>query len=214
MMTQIRGSSNAKAKRELGWQPRGRAGARASARLATPARRRPSVRSAHDREPEADLTESIEELRPLLFSIAYRMLGSVSEAEDVVQEAFLRYHRALRDGRRDRVAARPTCRPSPRGSASTTCARRGPGARPTSGEWLPEPLLTDGRRAGPGRARRGGRLALDGVPARCSSGSRPVERAVFLLHDVFDYGYDEIAAHRRQERGRTAASSRCGPAGT
>ena len=44
------------------------------------------------------LADVYEDLRPLLFSISYRMLGSVSEAEDVVQETFLRYHRALRDG--------------------------------------------------------------------------------------------------------------------
>jgi RNA polymerase sigma-70 factor (ECF subfamily) len=50
------------------------------------------------------------ELRPASFAIAYRMLGSVAEAEDIVQEALLRVHRAIEAGERDQVAA-PTSRP-------------------------------------------------------------------------------------------------------
>ena len=56
------------------------------------------------------LAETFEDLRPLLFSIAYRMLGSVSEAEDIVQEAFLRYQRALVDRARRSSRRRRTCR--------------------------------------------------------------------------------------------------------
>jgi RNA polymerase sigma-70 factor, ECF subfamily len=135
--------------------------------------------------------ETYEELRPLLFSIAYRMLGSVAEAEDIVQEAFLRYH-ALEDTSRI---------DSPKAYLSAVTTRlaidqlRSARVRRESyiGEWLPEPLLTDDN------ALDGARYVEDAdslsmafllVLERLS----PVERAVFLLHDVFDYGYDEIAA--------------------
>jgi RNA polymerase sigma-70 factor (ECF subfamily) len=86
--------------------------------------------------------EVLEELRPLLFSIAYRMLGSVAETEDVVQEAFLRFHRALEDG---------TEVESPKAYLSATTTRlaidelRSARARRERyfGTWLPEPLVTD-----------------------------------------------------------------------
>ena len=86
--------------------------------------------------------------RPLLFSIAYRMLGSVSEAEDVVQEAFLRQQRALADG----VEIQ-----SPAAYLSTVVTRlaidelkSARAQRETYvGEWLPEPLLTDKSAADP-----------------------------------------------------------------
>src|ERR1700749_3188783 len=85
--------------------------------------------------------EIYQRLRPLLFSIAYRMLGSVSEAEDIVQEAFLRYHSAVvKHGEPD----------SPKAYLSAIVTRlsiaqpRSAGARRESyvGAWLPEPLLT------------------------------------------------------------------------
>src|SRR5262245_26625189 len=85
--------------------------------------------------------ETYEELRPLLFSIAYRMLGSVAEAEDTVQEALLRYHALGDTSRVD----------SPKAYLSAVTTRlaidqlRSARARRESyiGEWLPEPLLTD-----------------------------------------------------------------------
>ena len=88
----------------------------------------------------ASLERLFEELRPAAFAIAYRMLGSVSEAEDVVQEAFLRLHRTLAAG--ERVS-------SPRAYLSTVVTRlcidqlRSARARRERyvGEWLPEPLL-------------------------------------------------------------------------
>jgi RNA polymerase sigma-70 factor, ECF subfamily len=86
--------------------------------------------------------EAYQELRPLLFSIAYRMVGSVSEAEDIVQESFLRFHRAVREGTRVE---------SPKAYLSAVTTRlalnhlRSARVRRERyvGTWLPEPLLTD-----------------------------------------------------------------------
>jgi RNA polymerase sigma-70 factor (ECF subfamily) len=136
--------------------------------------------------------ESYESLRPLLFSIAYRMLGSVAEAEDIVQEAFLRYHRALLDT--------PTEIESPKAylSAITTRLaidhRRSARVRKESyvGEWLPEPLLTDDDAVDAAEhAEQADSLSMAFL--LLLERLTPVERAVFLLHDVFDYGYDEVA---------------------
>src|SRR5690242_2816887 len=124
-------------------------------------------------------TETYESLRPLAFSIAYRMLGSVTEAEDVVQEAFLRLHRS------DDVE-------HPKAFVATVTTRlaidelRSARARRETypGPWLPEPVVTDSRPDDESVS-----MALLVTLESLS----PVERAVFLLHDVFDYGYDEIA---------------------
>src|ERR671933_225183 len=86
----------------------------------------------------------LRELRPAAFALAYRMLGSASEAEDVVQEALLRVHQALEAG--EQIA-------SPRAFVATVTTRleinalRSARARRERyvGEWLPEPILTDGR---------------------------------------------------------------------
>jgi RNA polymerase sigma-70 factor (ECF subfamily) len=128
-------------------------------------------------------------LRPLLFSIAYRMLGSVSEAEDVVQEAFLRYQRALAEG---------TSIDAPKAYLSAVVTRlaidelRSARARRETyvGLWLPEPLLTD--EEGPaGVVERADEVSMAFLLMLERLG--PVERAVFLLHDVFGYGFGEIA---------------------
>jgi RNA polymerase sigma-70 factor, ECF subfamily len=130
------------------------------------------------------MTGDVDDLRPLLFAIAYRMLGSVTEAEDIVQEAFLRYHS---------VGTHPE---SPKAylSAITTrlCIDHARSARVRRetyvGEWLPEPMLT----VDPADAAEQSdtlSMAFLLVLERLS----PVERAVFLLHDVFRYGYDEVA---------------------
>src|SRR5918999_1758701 len=132
-----------------------------------------------------------EELRPLLFSIAYRMVGSASEAEDIVQEAFLRYHRETEGG---------TEIESPKAWLSTVTTRlainhvQSARVRRESyvGTWLPEPLLTDDEWEGPRQVETADSLSLAFIVLLESLG--PVERAVFLLHDVFDYGYDEIAS--------------------
>lgn len=129
-------------------------------------------------------------LRPLLFSIAYRMLGSVSEAEDLVQDAFVRYQHALAE----RVQIE-----SPKAYLSAVVTRlaiddlRSARHRRETyvGQWLPEPLLTDDD--DPARAVEEAdslSMAFLLVLERLS----PVERAVFLLHDIFAFDYDEIAA--------------------
>ncbi|HUB38077.1 MAG TPA: RNA polymerase sigma-70 factor [Streptosporangiaceae bacterium] len=160
-------------------------------------------RSAHAGPGDGSDTAAVyETLRPLLFSIAYRMLGSVSEAEDVVQEAFLRYHSALaRHGEPD----------SPRAYLSAIVTRlcidqlRSARARRESyiGDWLPEPLLT-GQQAGAYDS-AAGQPAADPAAAAEQADSlsmafllllerlTPLERAVFLLHDVFGYSYPEAA---------------------
>ena len=134
--------------------------------------------------------ETFESLRPLLFSIAYRMLASVSDAEDIVQDTFLRYQHALAE-----EGARIESLKSYLSATVTRLAidqlRSARARRETYvGQWLPEPIVTDG-----------GDPLSDTERAESISMAflvvlqrlRPVERAVFLLHDVFGYGFAEIA---------------------
>ena len=142
----------------------------------------------------ADVSDLYETLRPLVFSIAYRMLGSASDAEDIVQEAFLRLHR-------ESVKGTEILSPQAYLSAITTRLSidhlRSARVRREryTGTWLPEPLLTDE-----------GSDAVEHADTAETADSlsmaflvlleslTPVERAVFLLREVFDYGYDQIAA--------------------
>ena len=131
-----------------------------------------------------------EDLRPLLISIAYRMVGSASEAEDIVQEAFLRFHRE---------SSRGSEIESPKAWLSTVTTRLAinhvQSARVQRedyfGTWLPEPVLTDTQSDAAQHAETADSLSLAFLVLLESLG--PVERAVFLLREVFDYGYDEIA---------------------
>jgi RNA polymerase sigma factor (sigma-70 family) len=133
----------------------------------------------------------LDELRPAAFAIAYRMLGSVSEAEDVVQEALLRVHQALDAG--EQIA-------SPRAFAATVTTRlainelRSARARRERyvGQWLPEPIITDGHDDPAWHAETADSLSLAMLVLLESLS--PEQRAALLLHDVFDYGYPEIAA--------------------
>ena len=134
--------------------------------------------------------EAFEELRPRAFAIAYRMLGSVSEAEDVVQEAYLRLHRAEQAGERIE---------SPRAYLSTVVTRlaidglRSARARRETyvGEWLPEPLLADPEADPARQAEVADTLSLAFLVLLETLS--PEQRAVFLLREVFDYPYDRIA---------------------
>jgi RNA polymerase sigma-70 factor (TIGR02957 family) len=134
--------------------------------------------------------ELLDELRPRAFAIAYRMLGSVAEAEDVVQEALLRVHRAVEAGQEIE---------SPRAFVATVTTRlaidelRSARSRREQyvGEWLPEPIVTDSPEDPARHAEMADSLSL-ALLVLLESLS-PEQRAVLLLRDVFDYGYDEIA---------------------
>jgi RNA polymerase sigma-70 factor (TIGR02957 family) len=132
----------------------------------------------------------LDELRPASFAIAYRMLGSVAEAEDVVQEALLRVHRALEAGEQIE---------SPRAFVATITTRlaidelRSARARRERyvGEWLPEPILTDSRDDPAQHAEIADSLSI--AMLVLLETLSPEQRAVLLLRDVFEYGYGEIA---------------------
>ena len=132
----------------------------------------------------------LDELRPVAFAIAYRMLGSVSEAEDVVQEALLRVHQALEAG--EQIA-------SPRAFAATVTTRlaidelRSARARRERyvGEWLPEPIITDSKDDPAQQTEIADSLSLAMLVLLESLS--PEQRAVLLLHDVFDYDYPQVA---------------------
>jgi RNA polymerase sigma-70 factor (ECF subfamily) len=132
---------------------------------------------------------SFEEHRGLLFSIAYRMLGSVADAEDILQEAFLRWQRASEAEIRSPRAFLVTI-------VSRLCINHLQSARVQReeyvGEWLPEPLVTEPG-SDPSRLLQVDEsvsMALLMLLERLT----PEERAVFLLHEVFDYKHAEIAA--------------------
>ena len=132
----------------------------------------------------------LEEMRPVSFAIAYRMLGSVSEAEDIVQEALLRLHRVLAEGNPIH---------SPRAFVATITTRlaidelRSARARRERyvGEWLPEPILTTGTDDPAQQAELADSLSLAMLVLLDSLS--PQQRAVLLLHDVFDYDYARVA---------------------
>jgi RNA polymerase sigma-70 factor (ECF subfamily) len=137
-----------------------------------------------------DREQLLDELRPVAFAIAYRMLGSVSEAEDVIQEALLRLHQTLECG--EPIA-------SPRAFLATVTTRlaidelRSARARRERyvGEWLPEPILTDELEDPARQAEMADSLSVAMLVLLESLS--PEQRAALLLHDVFDYGYGEIA---------------------
>jgi RNA polymerase sigma-70 factor, ECF subfamily len=128
--------------------------------------------------------EAQEELRPYLFAIAYRMLGSVADAEDVVQETFLRYHAA---------DVEPE---SPKAYLATITTRLAidqlRSARTQRevypGEWLPEPLDEEDAAR---HAEMADSLSLSFL--HVLETLSPVERAVFLLREVFDYPHEDVA---------------------
>jgi RNA polymerase sigma-70 factor (ECF subfamily) len=130
-----------------------------------------------------------ERYRPLLFSIAYRMLGDVGDAEDVVQEAFLRAQRAIQEGTEIREPRAFLAEVTTRLAIDHLRSARVRRERYV-GPWLPEPLIGDLEPDVAERAelRESVSMAFLVVLERLS----PVERAIFLLHDVFGFAFDEI----------------------
>jgi RNA polymerase sigma-70 factor, ECF subfamily len=140
-----------------------------------------------------DWIEEFEEVRPRLFAIAYRMLGRVSDAEDVVQDTFLRFQRAVRQG--TEIDSTPAFLSAIVTRLSINELQSARARREVYvGEWLPEPLFTDASTQSDdpaAHAEEADSLSLAFLVLL--EQLTPVERAVFLLHDVFGYGYDEIA---------------------
>jgi RNA polymerase sigma-70 factor, ECF subfamily len=134
--------------------------------------------------------EAYQELRPLLFSIAYRMVGSVSEAEDLVQESFLRFHRAVRAGAQVESTKAYLSAVTTRLAVNHLRSARVRRERYV-GTWLPEPLLTDSTDDAAQHAETADSVSMAFLVLLESLS--PVERAVFLLREVFGYPYDEIA---------------------
>jgi len=125
--------------------------------------------------------------RGLLFSVAYRMLGSVADAEDMVQEAFLRWLRTSGEDIRSPRALLITI-------VSRLCINHLQSARIQReeyiGQWLPEPLVTDPRSDPHGKLRIDESLSMAFL--LLLERLTPIERAVFLLREVFSYKYSEI----------------------
>jgi RNA polymerase sigma-70 factor (ECF subfamily) len=145
-------------------------------------------------DPEADAA-AFEEWRSLLFGIAYRMLGSAADAEDVVQDACIRWL-----GRRDRAVE--SVRAYLVTIVTRLCLDQLDSARSTrvtySGPWLPEPVVVDEEAA----AEQADSLSLAFLVLL--EELTPLERAAYLLHDIFGYSFEEVA----RSLGRSAAACR------
>jgi RNA polymerase sigma-70 factor, ECF subfamily len=139
--------------------------------------------------PAADRLTAFQHYRGLLFSIAYRMLGSVADAEDMLQETFIRWQQASAGDIQSTRAFLVTI-------ISRLCINHLQSARVQReeyvGQWLPEPLITgpDGDPAAVIQVDESLSVAFLVLLERLT----PAERAVFLLREIFDYEYSEIAA--------------------
>lgn len=135
------------------------------------------------RQPEGAGADPFEPLRPRLVRLAYRMLGSMAEAEDIVQEAWLRWHGTDRSAVRDPAAYLSR-------TVTRLCLDHLKSARVKRetyiGPWLPEPVLE----TEPDEGEEDLSLTLMMALERLS----PLERAAFLLHDVFGVSFEDIAA--------------------
>lgn len=127
--------------------------------------------------------------RPLLFSVAYRMLGSVADAEDILQEVYIRWQQCGDEDIRSPRAFLVTI-------VSRLCINHLQSARVQReeyvGQWLPEPVLT-GAESGPFEIMETGE-ALSIAFLVLLERLTPIERAVFLLREIFEYEYSEIAS--------------------
>jgi RNA polymerase sigma-70 factor (ECF subfamily) len=134
-----------------------------------------------------DAADSFDPLRPKLMRVAYRMLGSVADAEDILQEAFIRWMGADRSEVREPEAFL-------RRTVTRLCLDQLKSARRQRetyvGFWLPEPVLEE-------EQEEDVTLPLMLALERLS----PLERAAFLLHDVFGLGFEEVAATIQRDAG-------------
>jgi RNA polymerase sigma-70 factor (ECF subfamily) len=128
--------------------------------------------------------QTFESYRPLLFSIAYRMLGSAMEAEDVVQDAFINFA-PVQDARSTKAYLTTI--------VTRLCLDHLKSAKTQRetyiGDWLPEPVLTGNSPSAIAETHESISMAFLVLLENLS----PIERAIFLLRDVFDYPYAEIA---------------------
>ena len=133
-------------------------------------------------------TEEFEELRPLLFAIAYRILGSVSEAEDAVQETWLRFESSSAQHRSTKAFLSAVVARVSIDVLRSARVRR----EEYVGEWLPEPLVTDPYEDPARSAELADSVSMAALLLleRLS----PLERAVFVLREVFGFGFPEIAS--------------------
>ncbi|WP_157216276.1 sigma-70 family RNA polymerase sigma factor [Flavisphingomonas formosensis] len=136
----------------------------------------------------ADAAASFDPLRPRLIRVAYRMLGSVADAEDAVQEAFIRWMKA------DRAAVREP-EAFLRRTVTRLCLDQLKSARHQRetyiGPWLPDPIVETDEEDADEDVTLPLMLALERLS--------PLERAAFLLHDVFGLAFDEVAATIRRD---------------
>lgn len=137
-----------------------------------------------------DPATEFEEQRPRLLRLAYRMLGSLTEAEDVVQEAYVRLHQALADGVEVGSPAAYLTTITTRLAIDELRSARARRERYV-GPWLPEPILTDRVPDVAEQAEMAESLSIAFLVVLETLS--PVERAVLLLHDVFGFGHREIA---------------------
>jgi RNA polymerase sigma-70 factor, ECF subfamily len=136
------------------------------------------------------LDRAFAELRPAMFALAYRITGNGADAEEIVQDAFVRLHDAAP---KDAVRSLKAYLATITARLSLNRLRDRKARRETYvGEWLPEPLLTEGE---PGIRAEDVSFALLVVLERLS----PLERVVFVLHTAFDLTFEEIAPVVRRD---------------
>jgi len=140
----------------------------------------------HDRVMADDGTTTFQESRPRLFGIAYRMLGSATDAEDVLQDAWLRWQSTDRSAIEQPAAFLATVVTRLCLSALDTARVR---REVYVGPWLPEPIATDGDPVLSAEHAESLSLAVLLLLERLS----PAERAAYVLHEAFDYPYRRVA---------------------
>jgi len=154
------------------------------------------------RDSDSQRLTEFDQYRGLLFSIAYRMVGSVADAEDLLQETFIRWLKASNDDIRSAKAFLITI-------ITRLCINYLQSARVRRkeyiGQWLPEPLIAPAAEADDSLS-----IAFLVLLERLN----PTERAVFLLREVFDYDYADNRRGPRTNRGELPADSATAPAMT